>query len=210
MSQDGDDKVQLTRRDRQREETRERVFQAALEVFRRDGVDSCRIDDIATLAQVSRGSFYFHFPTKDDVLLELMRITEGDVCDRLSNVPDDVAIVDFLEHVSVAFSDIWEGDPTLLPEVAGVALKRVSAQITDREISPLRFALSKRFTLCGARGELAPFLPPETMADLYLANCLAGMLAWCAAPELTLHAVLSGVGIIFLHGAAPRDTDEVL
>ena len=34
-------------RDQRREQTRRRLYEAALEVFRRDEVASCRIDDIA-------------------------------------------------------------------------------------------------------------------------------------------------------------------
>ena len=61
-------------RERQRLETHRRVFEAALEIFIRDGVAAARIEDITSLAAVSRGSFYFHFPTKEDVLLAIWAI----------------------------------------------------------------------------------------------------------------------------------------
>ena len=61
-----------TARDLQREETRERVFEAALDVFREQGMAQARIEDIAQAAEVSRGTFYFHFPRREDVMLELL------------------------------------------------------------------------------------------------------------------------------------------
>src|SRR5690606_227101 len=61
-----------TERDRQREETHRRLFETALDLFRRDGIEAASIEEIANRAGVSRGTFYFHFPTKDDVLLELI------------------------------------------------------------------------------------------------------------------------------------------
>jgi len=70
-------------REEQRAQTRQRLYECAVEVFRRDGVEACRIDDIATAAGVSRGSFYFHFPTKKHVLLARMRETEDQLCDAI-------------------------------------------------------------------------------------------------------------------------------
>ena len=56
---------------RQRLETRNRLFELAIEEFRKQGVDKARIRDIVERAGVVPGTFYFHFPTKEHVLLEL-------------------------------------------------------------------------------------------------------------------------------------------
>jgi AcrR family transcriptional regulator len=56
---------------RQRLETRNRLFELAIEEFRKQGVDKARIRDIVEKAGVVPGTFYFHFPTKEHVLLEL-------------------------------------------------------------------------------------------------------------------------------------------
>jgi len=60
-------------RARQRAETRERIFETALREFRDVGFAAAQIDRIAKHAGIARGTFYFHFPTKDDVMLELAR-----------------------------------------------------------------------------------------------------------------------------------------
>jgi AcrR family transcriptional regulator len=56
---------------RQRLETRNRLFELAIGEFRKQGVDKARIRDIVEKAGVVPGTFYFHFPTKEHVLLEL-------------------------------------------------------------------------------------------------------------------------------------------
>ena len=71
-------------RDRQREETRERLFRAALEEMRRTGVAAAQVDRIVAAAAVSRGSFYFHFPTKEDVLREWERRREEELTAQLT------------------------------------------------------------------------------------------------------------------------------
>src|ERR1700747_1676263 len=68
--------LKLRRRDKQREDTRNRLFEAALAEFRRVGFANAQIDDIVRAAGVARGTFYFHFPTKEHVLVELERAEE--------------------------------------------------------------------------------------------------------------------------------------
>src|SRR3982751_753317 len=83
-------------RDKQREETRRRIYLAALEIFRRDGVAQCRIEDIANKSEVSRGAFYFHFPTKDDVLIELLRESQKPMAAALLELPNGAPLEDVL------------------------------------------------------------------------------------------------------------------
>lgn len=206
---DRGDHPHTTRRDRQREETRRRVFEAALAVFRQDGVAECRIDDIAALAGVSRGTFYFHFPTKDDVLVELMRLGGEAVANTVATLPDEAALQTVFEALAQALSDQWQGDARILPDLATVALKQTSAQLGDPESNPLRAELAHRFRLGVERGELNDFLPAEVLSDLYLANVLAGLLAWCAYPSFTLVQVLDGVTSLFLLGAGHRAPSDV-
>lgn len=58
-------------RDAQRLETRQRVFAAALEEFKRVGMADADIGAIVSAAGVARGTFYFHYPTKEHVLADL-------------------------------------------------------------------------------------------------------------------------------------------
>ena len=59
-------------RTRARLETRARVFDAALAEFHRVGVEATRIEDVVRTAGVARGTFYLHFASKDEVLVELL------------------------------------------------------------------------------------------------------------------------------------------
>lgn len=179
------------------------MFRAALEVFRRDTVANCRIDDIAQKAEVSRGAFYFHFPTKDDVLVELLREGERPVADAINELPQQSTLEQVLEAVNLALAKFWENERTLLPDVATVGL-RLNASALERDGHPVRAALGKRFVLAAARGELSADLPPEVLSDFFLANSLSAMLAWCANPALSLPFVLGGVTHLFLHGARGR------
>ncbi len=63
-------------REARRRETRARLFDAALAEMGRSGLAGADVTAIATAAGVVRGTFYFHFPTKEHVLVELERNEE--------------------------------------------------------------------------------------------------------------------------------------
>jgi AcrR family transcriptional regulator len=53
-------------------ETRARLFDAALAEIGRSGLAGADVTAIASAAGVVQGTFYFHFPTKEHVLVELV------------------------------------------------------------------------------------------------------------------------------------------
>src|ERR1700753_117350 len=71
-------------RDAQRQKTRARVLDAAIVEFQRAGAQSADINAIVEAAGVARSTFYFHFPTREHVLLELIRRDEDYLAAELS------------------------------------------------------------------------------------------------------------------------------
>jgi AcrR family transcriptional regulator len=195
-------------RDSQRQQTRRRLYECALAVFRMEGVSNCRIEDIAKAAGVSRGAFYFHFPTKEDVLLERMRETETQICGAIDALPANAPLRRVLETLIGELVSIWESDPTLLPNVASTALYYTASTMADQEASRLRAVLCRRFRDAAERGELSARLPGDLLGDLYLGHMLAGLLAWYAKQALPLGTVLAGVTELFFAGAAAEPKKE--
>ncbi|MDQ3037687.1 MAG: TetR/AcrR family transcriptional regulator [Myxococcota bacterium] len=191
----------MATRDAQRRETHQRIYESALAIFRRDGVSACRTDDIATAAGVSRGAFYFHFPTKEHVLLERMQETEAIICARLDALAEDAPIECVLAQLNQSLAAIWEPDPKLLPDLVGAALRFTALTMHDQQATPLRSALAARFRDAAARGEIVGRLPPEILGDVYLGNTLGGLLAWYGNPVMPLRSVLDAVTDLFWAGA---------
>ena len=52
-------------------ETRSRILEAAVKVFATKGYHDTKVDDIVNEAQTSKGSFYFYFPSKQDIFIAL-------------------------------------------------------------------------------------------------------------------------------------------
>ncbi|MGD7707426.1 TetR/AcrR family transcriptional regulator [Microlunatus sp. Y2014] len=57
---------------RRRAETRERLIDAAIAVFARDGIDHARLEDISEEAGYTRGAFYSNFADKNDLIIALL------------------------------------------------------------------------------------------------------------------------------------------
>jgi AcrR family transcriptional regulator len=70
-------------RETKRLQTRERLMGAAVAEFKRAGIAAADVGAIVAAAGVAHGTFFFHFPTKEHVLLELEQRTEEDIAKQL-------------------------------------------------------------------------------------------------------------------------------
>src|SRR3979411_1617080 len=61
----------LSGREAQRLQTRQRIWGAAIAEFKRSGMAGADVGEIVAAAGVAHGTFFFYFPTKEHVLLEL-------------------------------------------------------------------------------------------------------------------------------------------
>jgi TetR/AcrR family transcriptional regulator, repressor for uid operon len=63
--------VKPSARNARRLQTRERILGAAIAEFKRSGMAGADVGAIVAAAGVAHGTFFFHFPSKEHVLLEL-------------------------------------------------------------------------------------------------------------------------------------------
>lgn len=69
-------------REAQRLQTRQRVLDAAVAEFKETGMAEADVGAIVESAGVARDTFYFHFPTKEHVLLELQAREEAGIAQQ--------------------------------------------------------------------------------------------------------------------------------
>ena len=196
----------MSRREQQRQETRRKVFEAALTIFRRDGVAESRIEDIATLAGVSRGTFYFHFPTKDAVLSELLLTAEADFTAEIDALPAGAPIEDVLNTTAAAMARPWSAEPLLWMEVGLVAMRNTADKLAHGQPTDgIRAVLGRRFEAAAGTGQLSSLVPAQIIADFYLANAFAVAVSWSTNPDIMpLVDALKAAAILFLDGARVR------
>lgn len=58
---------------RRRRVGREQLLAAALQLFARDGIQATSLQDIATEAGVTKAGLYYHYKTKDEIVLDVLK-----------------------------------------------------------------------------------------------------------------------------------------
>jgi AcrR family transcriptional regulator len=76
-------------RERQKADRTRRILEAASSLFRAQGYDAVRIEDIAAAAEVSAGTCYNYFSTKGDLLLAIVSMEVEEVVDAGREVIDN-------------------------------------------------------------------------------------------------------------------------
>ncbi len=191
-----------TRRVAQKEATREHLYAQAMRLFAARDYQAVSIEDIVREAGVARGTFYVHFPRKDDVLMEMIRRSDKHIVAKIAAVELGKPLRLALQATCDGFADGWRDQRALLPYAGAVALRRIAEIPTERDQEPLRLALAPHVAAALAAGELRAGLPPQMLADLFLLDVFAALMAWSVPGEPPLEVVMAGVIELFLHGAA--------
>jgi AcrR family transcriptional regulator len=192
-----------SRRERQRLETRNRLYAAAMNEFRRVGCDSAQIDKIIDEVGVARGTFYFHFPTKEHVLHEMQRRIEANVVKRLGRLrPRPSSVKVLLQRVidAVLAEEVLIDDRQLLRDLLSLYVRQpVDLDMAEQ---PLLGVLTQFFAEAGERGEVRRDLEPQVLM-VTLGMLLFGLLlsSWKSVEERRL--AVKGVIDFFIRGIGP-------
>jgi TetR/AcrR family transcriptional regulator, fatty acid metabolism regulator protein len=65
--------IKKNKRQLQAEETKEKIFNIAIEEFKNKGYENVTIQDICTKCGISKGTFYVHYISKDDIVRKSYR-----------------------------------------------------------------------------------------------------------------------------------------
>jgi AcrR family transcriptional regulator len=162
-------------RDEKKADTRERLLVTAARAFAGQGIEATSLDEIAALAELTKGAIYSNFASKDDLVLA--------VVERFSTTPQEVADLpgetweEVAEHLATQTLDLLARHGITparqLAEVELYALRRpefrgrVEARATARR-KALGDALQAKADAIGAS------LPLSTEAVILIVDTLMG------------------------------------
>ena len=196
--------VRLNRRDQQREETRSRIFDAAIAEFQRVGFADAQIDDIVRAAGVARGTFYFHFPTKEHVLFELQRRGQESIVERLATLRRrPLAVKSFLQQLidAVIAESMSGGQASLQREIFALFARQPMA--LERQEYPLLEAVMQFFREAQERGEVRGDLMPSELTMIFLTSMFGALLSQPDPLGPELRPSLKRMVDVFVRGVAP-------
>jgi AcrR family transcriptional regulator len=188
-------------RDRKGDRTRERLFQAALGEFRLHGFDGASIGQIALRAGTSRASFYFYYPSKDAVLLDLQWRVEMQICEQTAG---SAGLRDFLRVLIDALCEADSGVAAggLVRVMLGVYIRQPAGLDLADQPFPLMMEVGRRFAAARER-ELRSGLEPAQAAQLFLSS-LFGLLASTPTPSGARRDDMLLLASLFLEDDEPR------
>ena len=189
-------------REKQRAGTRKRVYDAAIAEFRRAGFANAQIDRIARAAGVVRGTFYFHFPSKEHVALELLGKLETEIAERLVQLSRDspplrAVLIGVIDGVVAGAATL--GDYGLLRDLLSVYVRQGAEPAVAEQPFPLVVELERVLAAAAKRGELRAELRPDQLTVMFLTNVFGSLLAGADSPEERRVALESFVDV-FLRG----------
>ncbi len=87
----GDPPDPINKHQRKTQVTKSKLLRAALEIFVRDGFEAARIDDIAREAGYTRGAYYAHFQSKEDLFFAMLEYESRRYMERIRKALDECA-----------------------------------------------------------------------------------------------------------------------
>lgn len=184
--------------------TRQELVNAAVKLWTErgfeHGVENTTVEEIARAAGVTKGTFYFHFAHKEDVLLEMSLTTSdavNDIARRAAARGDSIDDI-----ILQAFNEMARRTERL----PRAAIKRTVREFYKyptraRELSMTRQMFPELFVEAQARRELPVDIDPEDLSDMLNALMITAIEGWvhgahdALAPELAYRTrvVLAGV-----------------
>jgi len=85
--------------------TRVKILKTAFRLIKEQGYDQTKVSDICKASEISRSSFYYHFPTKDAILNEFNLYSENYVMENLTKFAASDNYVEQLWHLYSMYID---------------------------------------------------------------------------------------------------------
>jgi AcrR family transcriptional regulator len=116
-------------RQRKRQQTRERLVEAAISLFKQRGFEATTLDDIAAAADISRRSFFHYFASKEDVVFAWQEAGSAALLAAIATRPAEESMLTVAENAILALARQIDSDEAL----AMAHLKRDNPALQGRD-----------------------------------------------------------------------------
>jgi AcrR family transcriptional regulator len=165
----------VSAREAKRLQTRERLMGAAIAEFARAGMAEADVSAIVAAAGVAHGTFFFHFPTKEHVLLELERREEDRIAKQfaqfLKSKHDLVSALNEAVRLVVGLERRL-GD-RLFNDFLALHFSQTRPQAEDGRDHPLIVLVAQEIARAQERGETDAQVNPMNSAVFFLLGLYA-------------------------------------
>jgi AcrR family transcriptional regulator len=159
----------MSLRESKKQQTRDGLASAAVDLIIERGFDATTVEDIAASVQVSPRTFFRYYPTKEDVVVDLLRAGVTDLVHRLAARPADEPLPTALREAALGWADLDPEQATRLLKLSQVLRsspclqprfdrqRQVGLKELEREVAA-RLHPSDSAASAGPRGDCRPQL----------------------------------------------------
>ena len=203
----------MARREYKKDLTRQQLLLAAADLLAERGYDNTSVEDIAERANVSKGTFYYHFETKETLIVELRRsMLKGTVEQTYALLGQGQPPITVLEKLLLERAAFTEKEPELakvffLQRIQVMLFKDedllVQPSVDGQRTLLFRAAIYELVCEAQKRGQIRSDQAPAEITGMIAACFLHAQGAWLASDRTSslvdkvhrwLHALLDGVG----------------
>ncbi len=202
---------QPSRRARKKARTRRQIYEAAMELFADDGFDGVTISSICDRADVGRGTFFLHFPTKSALLFEFSQM----VADEFSaSLPDHAInaraeLEALVDRIAAGLADQRDVMLAMLREFSSSSETLAFGKQNGWAFPDLIARIVERGQ---KEGEFRTEIDPRLAAAALLSTAGAILSGWVFRPdeiEVSPDAIRAQFFALLFTGLVPTDTEGV-
>jgi AcrR family transcriptional regulator len=154
-------------RERKKNKLRKQIIDTSIRLFRKQGYENTRVEDIVRILEISQTTFFRYFPSKDAVLLEVGRRGFSCITEHLkSELSSDATTVERLRRLYQAMAREAEADQPLWRAVVLSGAMDAARSPEMRERKEASISLLQEILAEGQRrGEIGRGFSSEHLAE---------------------------------------------
>lgn len=192
------------------EETRERILDAALNIFSNKGYHDTRMDEIVAASDTSKGSIYFYFPNKERLFLALVDqfadLLERRVVEAVESEEEGIARVRAaLQACLETFGRYRRPAKILLVQAVGLGsvFEKKRIEVNDRFAGLIKQYLNESIAV----GDIAP-VDTEVVSYAWMGAIYGIVIRWVYTGEPDSERILSALLPMLLKSVGYEDRVE--
>ncbi len=202
--------IQAGRRERRRDETRARIFDAAMNLFARDGFAETKVESITRMADVAKGTFFNYFPSKEAVVAEMAKHLVGGLAARADQVQREDTVLPALRTLPDHIISGPARSPVLFRSLMGtVLLNRPLTALFEEIAESARRQIARILARGQELGEIRQDIGADELARSFQQYAWGTLVMWSLLGTDDVRARLDLTVEIFWKGVAPESRDEM-
>lgn len=177
----------MSRRERRKLETRHRLVEAAMTLFRERGYEGTRVEDITERVDVAVGTFFNYFPAKEAVLADFHREWNERAIRHAGRVTARTTLNRFREQFLWSVRDITAEDARLHRILVAELLTKPALLVDNRDVMERLFRIYDGWIEAGKRrGDVRVDVDPRTASLMLQEMFFFNVIRWGGDSTLDL------------------------